>query len=71
MIQQRVKAGLDSARARGKIGGRPKAIDDEKLLAIQEALSGGMSKAAVCRTFGVKRSTLLDSLKRIEFGINS
>jgi DNA invertase Pin-like site-specific DNA recombinase len=71
LIQQRVKAGLDSARARGKIGGRPKAIDDEKLLAIQEALSGGMSKAAVCRTFGVKRSTLLDSLKRIEFGINS
>jgi DNA invertase Pin-like site-specific DNA recombinase len=65
LIQQRVKAGLDSARARGKIGGRPKAIDDEKLLIIQEALSGGMSKAAVCRTFGVKRSTLIDTLKRI------
>ncbi|MDQ1268329.1 MAG: hypothetical protein QG560_972, partial [Campylobacterota bacterium] len=29
LIQQRVKAGLDSARARGRIGGRPRAIDDE------------------------------------------
>jgi DNA invertase Pin-like site-specific DNA recombinase len=65
LIQQRVKAGLDSARARGRIGGRPKAIDDEKLQAIQEALSGGMSKATVCRTFGVKRSTLIDSLNRL------
>jgi len=64
LIQQRVKAGLDSARARGRIGGRPRAIDDEKLVMIQKALSDGMSKAAVCRTFGVKRSTLIDALNR-------
>ena len=64
LIQQRVKAGLESARLRGKSGGRPKAIDDEKLKAIKEALSSGMSKAAICRTFGVKRSTLIDSLRR-------
>jgi len=64
LIQQRVKAGLESAKARGKIGGRPRAINDEKLAAIKEALAGGMSKAAACRTFGVKRSTLVDNLKR-------
>jgi DNA invertase Pin-like site-specific DNA recombinase len=64
LIQQRVKAGLDSARARGRIGGRPRAIDDEKLVMIQKALSDGMSKAAICRTFGVKRSTLIDALNR-------
>ncbi|WP_366826229.1 recombinase family protein [Sulfurimonas sp.] len=64
LIQQRVKAGLESARLRGKSGGRPKAIDDEKLKAIKEALVNGMSKAAICRTFGVKRSTLIDSLRR-------
>ena len=64
LIQQRVKAGLESARLRGKSGGRPKAIDDEKLKAIKEALVSGMSKAAICRTFGVKRSTLIDSLRR-------
>ena len=64
LIQQRVKAGLESAKLRGKSGGRPKAIDDEKLKAIKEALASGMSKAAICRTFGVKRSTLIDSLRR-------
>ena len=64
LIQQRVKAGLESARLRGKSGGRPKANDDEKLKVIKEALVSGMSKATVCRTFGVKRSTLIDSLRR-------
>ncbi len=64
LIQQRVKAGLESARLRGKSGGRPKAIDNEKLKIIKEALANGMSKAAICRTFGVKRSTLIDSLRR-------
>lgn len=64
LIQQRVKAGLESAKLRGKSGGRPKAIDDEKLKAIKEALASGMSKASICRTFGVKRSTLIDSLRR-------
>jgi DNA invertase Pin-like site-specific DNA recombinase len=64
LIQERVNAGLKSARARGRIGGRPRAIDDEKLKIIKEALASGMSKASVCRTFEVKRSTLIDSLKR-------
>lgn len=64
LIQQRVKAGLESAKKRGKTGGRPRAIDDEKLAQIKEALSNGATKAAVCRTFGVKRSTLIDNLRR-------
>ena len=64
LIQERVNAGLKSARARGRIGGRPRAIDDEKLKVIKEALASGMSKVAVCRTFEVKRSTLIDTLKK-------
>jgi len=64
LIQERVKAGLEAAKKRGVTGGRPRAIGDEKLLVIKEALSNGMSKAAACRTFGVKRSTLIDSLNR-------
>jgi transposase-like protein len=40
-------------------------IDAEKLLAVTAALDGGASKAAVCRTFGIRRSTLIDSLARI------
>jgi DNA invertase Pin-like site-specific DNA recombinase len=64
LIQERVKAGLESAKKRGKIGGRPRAISDEKLEIIKKALDDGMSKATACRTFNVKRSTLIDSLNR-------
>ena len=65
LIQERVQAGLAAARRRGRRGGRPAAIDTEKLAAVTAALEGGASKAAVCRTFGIKRSTLIDSLARI------
>jgi DNA invertase Pin-like site-specific DNA recombinase len=65
LIQERVQAGLAAARRRGRRGGRPVAIDAEKIAAIVAALDGGATKAAVCRTFGVPRSTLIDSLARI------
>lgn len=65
LTQERVNAGLAAARRRGRRGGRPVAIDPEKLTAIVAALDSGATKAAVCRTFGVKRSTLIDSLARI------
>jgi len=65
MIQERVVAGLAAARRRGRVGGRPAAIVGEKLSAIIAALNSGMSKAAVCRNFGVKRTTLIETLARI------
>ena len=65
LIQERVVAGLAAARRRGRIGGRPQAISGEKQDAIVAALDGGMSKAAVCRNFGVKRTTLIETLARI------
>lgn len=64
LIKERVNAGLVAAKKRGRIGGRPRAIPQEKMDAILEALNNGMSKAAVCRTFEVKRSTLIDTLAR-------
>ena len=65
LTQERVRAGLAAARRRGRRGGRPAAIDAEKLAAVVAALDGGATKAAVCRTFGLKRSPLIDSLARI------
>jgi DNA invertase Pin-like site-specific DNA recombinase len=55
-----VAAGVDERH-----GGRPTAIDAEKLAAVIAALDAGATKAAVCRTFGIKRSTLIDSLARV------
>jgi DNA invertase Pin-like site-specific DNA recombinase len=65
LIQERVVAGLAAARKRGRLGGRPQAITGEKLDAITAALDGGMSKAAVCRNFNVKRTTLIETLARV------
>ena len=41
------------------------AITGEKLDAIIAALDGGMSKAGVCRNFGVRRTTLIETLSRV------
>lgn len=64
LTQERIMAGLVAAKKRGRQGGRPSAIDEEKLQLIQAALQSGTSKAAVCRTFGVSRSTLYGHLKK-------
>jgi DNA invertase Pin-like site-specific DNA recombinase len=65
LTRERVMAGLASAKRRGRRGGRPLAITGEKLDAILAALDSGMSKAAVCRNFGVKRTTLIETLARV------
>jgi DNA invertase Pin-like site-specific DNA recombinase len=64
LTRERVLAGLAAAERRGRKGGRPTVIDAEKIEQITAALSAGASKAAVCRTFGVARSTLIDTLER-------
>lgn len=64
LTRERVQAGLAAARRRGRRGGRPRALDNEKLAAVIAALNQGTSKAAVCRTFGIPRSTLNDTLAR-------
>jgi DNA invertase Pin-like site-specific DNA recombinase len=64
LTRERVQAGLAAARRRGRRGGRPTVIQREKLEAVIAALEGGATKAAVCRTFGIARSTLLDTLAR-------
>jgi DNA invertase Pin-like site-specific DNA recombinase len=66
LTQERIRAGLAAAKRRGKHGGRPRAISAEQLEAIMAALQAGTSKAAICRTFGVKRTTLYDALARVD-----
>ncbi len=64
LAQERIRAGLTAAKRRGRCGGRPLALKAEKLASVIAALENGTSKAAVCRIFGIPRSTLVDSLKR-------
>jgi len=64
LTKERIMAGLNAAKKRGKTGGRPKAISDEKMQAINEALESGATKAAICRMFNVKRTTLYDAIEK-------
>ncbi len=64
LTRERVLAGLAAAKRRGRKGGRPRTLDPEQLDQVIAALNAGTSKASVCRTFKVARSTLLDTLAR-------
>ncbi len=64
LTKEHIMAGLVAAKRRGKRGGHPYTIGEETMAAIREALNNGASKAAVCRTYGVKRSTLYDASAR-------
>jgi DNA invertase Pin-like site-specific DNA recombinase len=67
LIRSRTKAGLEAARARGRVGGRPKSLSDKQL-----KLLLGMSKdkevnvAEICRTVGISRSTYYRAIKDCE-----
>src|SRR5215211_9054805 len=60
LTRERTHAGLAAARARGRIGGRPKALTDPKQVALAQALyTGGRHDiATICKTLGISRATL-------------
>src|SRR6478672_11470570 len=60
LIRERTHAGLAAARARGRVGGRPKKLADPKTLALARTLyAGGQTDiATICRTLGISRATL-------------
>lgn len=59
IIQQRTKAGLKAALARGRKGGRPKALSPDDLTAARAMLRDGtISVAVVAERFGVSRPTI-------------
>lgn len=64
LIRERTMAGLKSARARGKFGGRPKALTSiqiENLKAIYETKKVPIFQ--ICNMFGIKKPTLYRYLK--------
>lgn len=52
IIQERVKAGLERARAKGKILGRPRA-DQRTEAKIRDLAARGMGKGKIARTLGI------------------
>ncbi len=64
LIRERVLAGPEAARRRGRRGGRPRRLDAERVAAARALLAGGLTVSASARSIGVPRSTLVDSLAR-------
>ncbi len=64
LIRERTQAGLLAARARGRLGGRPRALDLRKAQ-IAQALYHDKSNAIadICRTLHISRATLYRYIK--------
>ena len=63
LIRERTRAGLTAARARGRLGGRPKRLSPEKRrLAVQLYRAKEHSIAEICRLMGISKPTLYSYL---------
>lgn len=59
LIRERTQAGLIAARARGHIGGRPKALDRTKRqLAVKLYREGQHTIVEICKLMGISKPTL-------------
>jgi len=65
LISERTKAGLDAARARGRTGGRPKALDDEnKKILIELYNEKKMPVNKLCEMMKISKPTLYSYVKQ-------
>ena len=53
IIHERTMAGLQAARAQGRVGGRPTVMDQDKIAAAQARLSRGESPVQIARALGI------------------
>jgi DNA invertase Pin-like site-specific DNA recombinase len=66
LIRERTQAGLQAARARGRLGGRPKALIASQL-SIAQALYNDKhhSIAEICQTFKISKATLYRAIQTV------
>ena len=59
LVRERTQAGLKAARARGRTGGRPKALDlNKRQLAVKLYNDRQHSIDEICRMMGISKPTL-------------
>jgi len=65
LIQERTNAGLAAARARGRVGGRPRKLTDPKTIALAKRLHADEQTdiATICQTLGISKATLYRILR--------
>jgi DNA invertase Pin-like site-specific DNA recombinase len=65
IIQERTKAGLESARKRGNTGGRPPLKEGQKQQ-IKKLFESGERAADIAKEYGIARSTVYKVMKEFE-----
>ena len=66
IIRERTNAGLQAARARGRKGGRPKALTDKRAAMARELYNNKQNTIAdICKTLNISRATLYRYVKII------
>jgi DNA invertase Pin-like site-specific DNA recombinase len=58
LIRERTRAGLDAARHRGRVGGRPRSMASEKLDAAKKLLAAGTPPKDVAESLSVSVPTI-------------
>ena len=65
LIQERTKAGLASARVRGRYGGRPRKLDEKKIKRLRKLYNNKeMSVKEICERAGISKPTFYNYLKK-------
>ena len=65
------RPGLDSDRALGRVGGRPKKLDDKKVALAKSMMADHSNSISdICDTLGVSKATLYRYLKEQESVVN-
>jgi DNA invertase Pin-like site-specific DNA recombinase len=64
IIRERTQAGLASARSRGKVGGRPKALTVKEVQILRNmANDPSLTVSDICQTLGIGRTTFYRYVK--------
>ncbi len=65
LIRERIKKGIEGARARGRKGGRPQKLDSEKIKRLRSVYEKQeWSVSEICKDYGISKQTLYNYLKK-------
>ena len=68
-ISRKTKDGLEAAKRRGKVGGRPTVLDDDKRIVISARREKGESVREIAEAVGVSASTVWNALREQKIDI--
>jgi DNA invertase Pin-like site-specific DNA recombinase len=68
IIKERTRAGLEAARARGRLGGRQYKLTEKQIEIVQQLYAAKTPMKEICQTLGISRATFYRYVKAGEDG---